>query len=99
MTRVYRVLLVLVLVSLVIMGLNTSNQGISRLTSENRGQVIGVAFNNDAVKLQLCSKDYVYASDKLRDQSKDIAAELKTLGEQAKSYTFRIWRIFKALSN
>lgn len=97
MTRVYRVLLVLVLVGLVIMGLNTSNQGISRLTTENRGQVVGVAFNNDAVKLQLCSKNYVYAGDRLRDQGQDIAAELKTLGEQAKNYTFRIWRIFKAI--
>ncbi len=97
MARGYQLLMVLVLVSLVIMGLNTSNQGISRLTAENRGQVIGVDFDNEAIKLQVCSKDYIYTIDKLRDQGKDMAAELKSLGEQAKSYTFRIWNIFKAI--
>lgn len=97
MSRACQLLLVLVLVTLVIMGLNTSNQGISRLTTENRGQVIGLAFNNDAIKLQFCSKDYVYTGEQLRDQGQDITAGLKSLGNQAKDYSFRIWRIFRAI--
>ncbi|MEN6326827.1 MAG: hypothetical protein ABFD18_11555 [Syntrophomonas sp.] len=97
MARGYQLLMVLVLVSLVIMGLNTSNQGISRLTTENRGQVIGMDFSNEAIKLQVCSKDYIYTSEQLHDQRKDMANELKSLGEQAKSYTFRIWKIFNAI--
>lgn len=97
MSRACQLLLVLVLVSLVIMGLNTSNQGISRLTTENRGQVIGLAFNNDAIKLQFCSQDYVYTGEQLRARGEDITAELESLGNQAKDYSLRIWRIFRAI--
>ncbi|MDD3268920.1 MAG: hypothetical protein PHX14_06320 [Syntrophomonadaceae bacterium] len=97
MTRAYQLLLVMVLASLVMMGLNVSNQGISRLTNENRGQVIGVSFNNDAIELKVLSKDYVYKVEKLRDEEREIAAELEKLGGQSQEYLLRIWKIFIAI--
>ncbi|MDD2619306.1 MAG: hypothetical protein PHC92_01345 [Syntrophomonadaceae bacterium] len=97
MAKAYRVLMVLLLISLVVIGLNISNQGISRLTTENRGQVIGMNFDNNDINLQVCSKEYNYSTDKIIDKERDVAAELKLAGENSIEYLSRIWRIIKAV--
>lgn len=97
MSRIYRVLLLMLLISLVIMGLNTSNKGIARLTAEDRGQVIGVNFQDKDFKLQAFSKDYVYSRDKLLAEETDITAKIRIMGKQSKEYLLRIWKIFIAI--
>ncbi len=56
--RTYRFLIVIILVLLVIIGLNTSNNGINRLTQEHRGPVLGVKLQHNQVMLQFLSRDY-----------------------------------------
>jgi hypothetical protein len=60
MNRWYRFLLVLTIVILVILGLNTSNQGINSLTLEARKPVIGWQYQGDNFNIFALGETHSY---------------------------------------
>ena len=69
MAKSYRPLLVLTILILVILGLNTSNQGINSLTLDARKPVIG--WQNQGDKLNVFALGETHSYDK-REAGKDI---------------------------
>jgi hypothetical protein len=79
-----------------VLGLNTSNKGISSLTLDNRGPVLGISSqdNNKIVMTVMGEKydiEYIkLASAKTLNQSKQWAIDII-------KYVQKIWRIFYAV--
>jgi len=67
MVKICRIFIVLLLTSLVIMGLNTSNQGINDLTMANRNAVIRLSLDNDSINLDLLGKRHNWSESKFPD--------------------------------
>lgn len=95
--RFYRAMLVVIVIALLILGLNTSNQGINRLTLEQRGPVLGLTLDDQAVNVQFLSKDYDISRDKLLIEMQEVGKGLNLLMERVKNHFIRIWVIFKAV--
>lgn len=91
---VCKLFLVFMLMILVAAGLNASNQGISNLTLEDRGPIVGWQTDDNHVKVVLLGNDY-----DLKDGKWVQALEQQAVGilNMANNYFIRIWSIFKAV--
>ena len=97
MARLYRPLLVLTILILVILALNTSNQGINSLTLEARQPVIG--WQNQGDKLNIFALGETHSYDK-REAGKDIMLvwqQVKTGAQVTGDHLLRIIINFKVL--
>lgn len=95
MANLSRPLLVIIIFILVVLGLNTSNQGLGSLTAENRKPILGVNRDHDAVNLVFLGENRAFNKDKL---STNVTLQ-KTLDIIRDGYYYfhRIWRIFYAV--
>lgn len=97
MTRLYRPVLVLVVIILIIAGLNTSNQGTNSLTAEARKPVFSLKIENKNLSVIALGEQYTYSrQDFIRDSS-GAKHEAETLLRSAGSYFKKIWKIFRVL--
>jgi len=90
--RFYQLLLLTGLVALVIMGLNTSNQGINNLTRQERQAVFDVDYSSDKLKVEALGNSHEYTWDMPR-----IKQQSQTLMYECIDYLKRIWNIFDAV--
>ncbi|MEN6348528.1 MAG: hypothetical protein ABFD08_03890 [Syntrophomonas sp.] len=97
MQKIYRAMLVALLFGLVILGLNTSNQGINRLTMENRGPVMGLNIDSKDINVQFLSENYAIPRDKLLVDKEEMKNGLQVVIERVKNHFIKIWVIFKAV--
>ncbi|MGI5921047.1 MAG: hypothetical protein ACOX6I_04860 [Syntrophomonadaceae bacterium] len=95
MARINQLLLVLTVIILVVLGLNTSNQGIGSLTAETRKPVIGLNHDNGFIKLTWTEKTYELGRDEL--SSHPTVGTILDKVRQGYYYLCRIWRIFYAV--
>ncbi|MGS0765111.1 hypothetical protein [Syntrophomonas curvata] len=95
--RFYQLLMLIGLVMLVILGLNTSNQGINNLTREERQAVLDVDYSKGNIKVEALGNSYSYALDR----PETGWAGLKQQGRRAVNgftdYLKKIWTIFDAV--
>lgn len=95
MSVIARPLLVIMVFILVILGLNTSSQGISNLTMNDSEPVIGVAVHDHSINLDWLGASYSFDRDKL---SKTISfSQITVVVQGFHNYLLRIWRIFYAV--
>ncbi|HEX3012251.1 MAG TPA: hypothetical protein VHQ70_09515 [Syntrophomonadaceae bacterium] len=89
--------LVLLLLLVLIMGLNTSNRGISSLTLENRGPVLGVDYDrsNQQITAFVMGTRHDFKYNDLFSVS--ISEQISNAALYMKNYILKIWRIFYAV--
>mgnify|MGYP000250300200 FL=1 len=75
--KFYRLLMIAGLVLLVILGLNTSSNGINNLTQEARGAVFDLDYKDSGITVEAMGKNYHYSLDKF----KASVLMFKNLGE------------------
>lgn len=97
MGKVSRTLLVLVLIILVVLGLNASNQGINQLTMENRQSVIGLNLKTETPSMLIMGETYDLQGDKIIDCVSPWWQKGKDILIRCQEYFSKIWRIFKAV--
>ncbi len=97
MARLYRSLLVLTILILVILGLNTSNQGINSLTLDARKPVIGWQAQGDKLNIFALGETHSYDKQEAREDIVLIWQQVKTGAQATGDYLLRSARIIKVL--
>lgn len=95
MASISRSLLIIIVFILVVLGLNTSNQGIASLTMENRKPVIGINRDHNAVNFVFMGVNRSFDKDELANNV--ILLKTYDAARDGYQYLFRIWRIFYAV--
>lgn len=85
------------LIFLVIIGLNTSNQGINSLTREERQAVLNLDYNQGDIKVEALGNSYDYSLDKLGTDLQSMGGKTKELFYDIIDYLKKIWTIFDAV--
>lgn len=85
------------LIFLVIMGLNTSNQGINSLTREERQAVLNLDYQQGDIRVDALGNSYNYSLDKLGTDLKSAGNKTRELFYDTTDYLKRIWIIFDAV--
>jgi len=93
MSRFGQVLLIGLILTLTICGLNISNEAINQLTASQRPPVIGLRADESKVEFHVAGQQYTVAGDKLQRAE----AVVKTAYEKTVNHLERIWSIFKVL--
>jgi hypothetical protein len=88
-------LLVVLLLITFVLGLNTSSKGISSLTMEEQGPVVGLTHDNNKIVLTVMGKSYDVEYEKLTPGA--FLQQTKRLTGDAARYVQKIWRIFYAV--
>lgn len=97
MARLYRSLLVLAILFLIILGLNTSNQGINSLTMEARKPVIGLQTQGNNISIFALGETHSYGKQEIKADIMLALQKVKTAARVTLDYLLRIVRIFKVL--
>lgn len=90
--RFYQQLILIGLVMLVILGLNTSNQGINDLTLEERRAILALDYSKGNIKVEALGNSYNYKTvwNELKQQSRNA---VKVFND----YLKKVWTIFDAV--
>jgi len=78
------------IVALVVVGLNISNESINQLTGETHKAVIALNVDDDIVYLELLGEEYKYVPESVGPAVQSLWEYLDTI----RDYLLRIWRIF-----
>ena len=79
MTRIYRSIIVLLLIMLVILGLNTSNQATNSLTKESAKPLIGYSIENENINIFALGEQYSYSRQELSEESSGFLQEAREI--------------------
>lgn len=93
MNRLGQVLLIGLIVTLTICGLNVSNEAINQLTASQRPPVIGLQVESSQLEFHIAGEQYAVEGDKL-DRAESV---IQTAWEKTINYLHRIWTIFKVV--
>lgn len=97
MARLYRPLLVLTILILMILGLNTSNQGINSLTLDARKPVIGWQAKGDNFNIFALGETHSYDKRAAGGDIMLVWQQVKTGTHATGEYLLRIANILKVL--
>jgi hypothetical protein len=85
------------LILLVIMGLNTSNQGINSLTRNEGQAVFNLDYNEGDIRVHALGNSYNYSLDRLGTDLQLVGNKARELPNDITNYLKRIWIIFDAV--
>jgi len=97
MSKILSSLLIMGLIILVILGLNTSNKGISSLTAEERKPVIGLQIENQQIQVLALGQEYSLSHRDISQASQDVLQDVRHQGCACVDYLKKIWTIFDVL--
>ncbi len=97
MTRVYRSIMVLLLIMLVILGLNTSNQATNSLTKESAKPLIGFNVEKENVNIFALGEQYSYSRQELSEESSGFLQQARDILKSIINYLKKIWTIFRVI--
>jgi len=97
MSKILSSLLIMGLIILVILGLNTSNKGISSLTAEDRKPVIGLQLENQHIQVLALGQEYSLSRRDIRQASQGVMQVARQQGSAFVDYLKKIWTIFNVL--
>jgi hypothetical protein len=95
--KFYQLLMLGGLILLVIMGLNTSNQGINSLTRDEGQAVFNLDYNEGDIRVDALGNSYNYSLDRLGTDIYRIGNKARELPTDITNYLKRIWIIFDAV--
>ena len=93
MKRIYQLFLIGLVLTLVILGLNISNEAINQLTVSQRPPIIDVQASSSQLVFHIAGQQYDLDVDKLGQASTVMAG----LFDRAVEYLHKIWRIFQVV--
>lgn len=97
MTKVYRFLATLLVVVLVVLGLNASNQGTSSLTLQNQKPLVGFSMEKENINIFALGEQYSYNSEDISQESSNIFNTIKEIFWAFINYLKKIWTIFRVI--
>ena len=97
MTRVYRSLMILLVIVLIILGLNTSNQATNSLTKDNEKPLIGFNIERENVNIFALGEQYSYSRQELSQESSGVLHNAKQILKSITDYLKKIWTIFRVI--
>jgi len=97
MTKLYRPLLVFIVLILIVLGLNTSNQGTNSLTAESRKPVLGFHIEKQNINIFALGEQYTYSKQEICQESSGAIQDVKTVFNALVNYLKKIWTIFRVL--
>lgn len=95
--KFYQLLMLGGLILLVIMGLNTSNQGVNSLTREEGQAVFNLDYNEGDIRVDALGNSYNYSLDRLGTDVYRIGNKAREFPTDITNYLKRIWIIFDAV--
>ena len=93
----YQFSLVLVVIALVVVGLNISNQGINSLTRASRGPIVGCKVEDQLINVFALGEKYSYAKEDLWHKLSWAGEQVVVFMHSVKDYLVRIWIVSRAL--
>lgn len=97
MTRVYRTIMVLLLIMLIILGLNTSNQATNSLLKESEKPLIGFNVGKENINIFAMGEQYSYSRQELSQESSGVLQEAREILKSISDYLKKIWTIFRVI--
>ena len=97
MSKIFNTLLIIIVLGLVIAGLNTSSQGISSLTAEQRKPVLGLQIENQHVNFFVLGEEYCLSSGDVSRTGQTVLQEVSQNYGSCADYLKQIWTIFNVL--
>lgn len=97
MSKIISSLLIMAVIILVILGLNTSSQGISSLTAEERKPVIGWQIENQQVNVFALGQEYRISSQDISQAGEGAWHDARQQCSIFVNYLKKIWTIFNVL--
>ncbi|HZK43848.1 MAG TPA: hypothetical protein VFC73_06120 [Syntrophomonadaceae bacterium] len=82
-----------VIILLITISLNISNQAINSLTMENRGPVLSCKLDGQDLSVVFLGKNHVYSGDKLNGKVIVASNYLHLAYNEIKDYLYKIWNI------
>lgn len=95
--RFYQLLLITGVIILVIMGLNTSNQGINNLTRAEHQAVLDLDYDNGNIKIDTMGDSHSYSMDRLTANFSLLRSKSKEIILEVRDYLKSIWTIFECV--
>lgn len=95
--KLYQLIILGGLIFLVIMGLNTSNQGINSLTREERQAVFDLGYDQEKIRVDVLGNSYTYSLDRLGSDLHLLGNKSRKLFNDTTDYLKRIWVIFDTI--
>lgn len=92
--RLNQYVIIIGLFVLIILGLNLSNQGINRLTMDERGAILALGLKQHDIDLQVLGRNYTCSRDKLGQLKHQLAGRAGKLYREVRGYSDRYLDIF-----
>lgn len=97
MKRVCQLFLIGLVLTLVICGLNISNEAINQLTASQRPPVIDMQASSSQWEFNIAGQQYLVDTDKFDQLSKTVETTVETAFEKVINYLYKIWAIFRVV--
>jgi UDP-N-acetyl-D-mannosaminuronate dehydrogenase len=97
MSKIYRSLMVLAVITLIIVGLNTSSQGTSSLTAEVKKPVVGLQIENHKINVYALGEQYHLSLQEISQESFGLLHNTRLQFNAFINYLKKIWTIFHVL--
>ena len=97
MSKILSSLMVLAVVTLIILGLNTSSQGISSLTAEDKKPVVGLKIENHKIGVIALGEQYNFSYQDITQAGHGVLREAQLQSDSLAHYMKKIWKIFEVL--
>lgn len=95
--KLHQLFIIAGLIFLVIMGLNTSNQGINSLTRDEHQAVFNLDYKQGEIRVDALGNSYNYSLDRLGTDLHLLGNKSRELFNNTIDYLKRIWIIFNAV--
>ena len=97
MSKILSSLMVLTVIILIILGLNTSSQGISSLTAEDKKPVVGLKLENQKIDVIAMGKQYDISRQDIIRAGNGVLHNAQLQCDSLAHYLKKIWKIFEVL--
>ena len=97
MSKILSSLMVLTVIILIILGLNTSSQGISSLTAEDKKPVVGLKIENQKIGVIALGEQYNFSRQDIIRAGNGVLHETQVQCDSLTHYLKKIWKIFEVL--
>ena len=97
MSKILSSLMVLAVIVLIILGLNTSSQGISSLTAEDKKPVVGLKIENQEINVIALGEQYDISRQDIIRTGNGVLYDAQLQCDSLVHYLKKIWKIFEVL--
>jgi hypothetical protein len=97
MKRVCQLFLIGLVLTLVICGLNISNEAMNQLTASQRPPVIDLQASSAQLEFHIAGQQYLVDRDKFDQIATTVETTVETTFRKIINYLYKIWAIFRVV--